>query len=93
MRFPVDVEEDRRARPAVTGYVYSQCAGAYATSVRLPVEALDASGPVAGSTTGFFGDVPPSDHSYFEITAPAKGASYRVTIQTFSWRAYGAGGG
>ena len=25
--------------------------------------------------------------------APAKAGSYRVTIQGFSWRAYGAGGG
>ncbi len=47
-----------------------------------------------GSTTGFvFGDVPPSDRSYFEVKAPAKAASYRVTVQTFSWRTYGAGGG
>jgi hypothetical protein len=62
--------------------------------MRLQVEALDASGQAVGSTTGFvFGDVPPSDRSYFEIKAPDRAASYRVTIQTFAWRAYGAGGG
>jgi hypothetical protein len=86
--------EDRRGRPVVTGYIYNQRAGSYATSVRLLVEALDASGGVVGSTTGFvFGDVPPSDRSYFEIKAPAQAARYRVSVQTFSWRAYGAGGG
>jgi hypothetical protein len=36
---------------------------------------------------------PPSNRSYFEIKAPAKAASYRVTIESFAWRAYGAGGG
>ena len=86
--------DDRRGRTIVSGYVYNQRAGTYATSMRLEVEALDASGRAAGSTTGFvFGDVPPSGRSYFEIRAPAKAASYRVTIQSFSWRAYGAGGG
>jgi hypothetical protein len=86
--------EDRGGRPLVSGYVYNQRAGSYATSVRLLVEALDASGQVVGSTTGFvLGEVPPSSRSYFEIKAPAKAASYRVTIQSFSWRAYGAGGG
>jgi hypothetical protein len=86
--------EDRRGRPVVTGYIYNERAGSYASSVRLLVEALDASGQVVGSTTGFvFGDVPPSDRSYFEVKAPAKAASYRVTVQTFSWRTYGAGGG
>jgi hypothetical protein len=86
--------EDRRGRPVVSGYVYNQRAGSYATSMRLLAEALDASGQVVGSTTGFVvGDVPPSGRSYFEIKAPAKAATYRVTIQTFTWRAYGGGGG
>ena len=40
-----------------------------------------------------FGDVPPSDRSYFAIKAPPRAASYRVSLQTFSWRSYGAGGG
>jgi hypothetical protein len=94
VRLEWTAREDRRGRPVVTGYLYNQRAGSYATSVRLLVEALDASGQVAGSTTGFvFGDVPPSDRSYFEVKAPAKTASYRVTIQTLSWRTYGAGGG
>jgi hypothetical protein len=86
--------EDRRGRPVVSGYVYNQRAGGYAVSVRLRVEALDGSGQVAGSTIGYvLGDVPPSNRSYFEIKAPAKAGSYRVTIESFDWRAYGAGGG
>jgi hypothetical protein len=86
--------EDRRGRPVVSGYVYNQRAGSYAAGVRLLVEALDGSGQVLGSTTGYvLGDVPPSNRSYFEIKAPAKAASYRVTIESFAWRAYGGGGG
>jgi hypothetical protein len=87
-------EEDRRGRPIVSGYVYNLRAGSFATGVRLLVEALDASGQVVGSTAGsVLGDVLPSSRSYFEIKAPAKAASYRVTIQSSAWRAYGAGGG
>jgi hypothetical protein len=86
--------EDRRGRPIVSGYVYNQRAGGYAVSVRLRVEALDGSGQVAGSTIGYvLGEVPPSNRAYFEIKAPAKAASYRVTIESYAWRAYGAGGG
>ena len=86
--------EDRRGRPVVSGYVYNQRAGSYAVSVRLLVDALDGSGQVTGSTVGYvLGEVPPSNRSYFEIKAPAKAASYRVTIESFAWRAYGAGGG
>ena len=86
--------EDRRGQPVVGGYVYNQRAGTYAVSVRLLVEALDGAGQVVGSTTGYvLGDVPPSNRAYFEIKAPAKAASYRVTIASFTWRAYGGGGG
>ena len=86
--------EDRRGHPIVSGYVYNQRAGGYAVSVRLQVEALDGSGQVAGSTIGYvLGEVPPSNRAYFEIKAPAKAASYRVTIESYAWRAYGAGGG
>jgi hypothetical protein len=37
--------------------------------------------------------VPPSSRSYFEIRAPVKAPSYRVTVDSFDWRGYGAGGG
>jgi len=94
LRVEATGSEDRRGRPVVSGYVYNQRAGSYAVSVRLLVEALDGSGQVLGSTIGYvLGDVPPSNRSYFEIKAPAKAASYRVTIASFTWRAYGAGGG
>lgn len=86
--------EDRRGRPVVGGYVYNQRAGSYAVSVRLRVDALDGAGQVTASAVGYvLGDVPPSNRSYFEIKAPAKAASYRVTIESYAWRAYGAGGG
>ncbi|HKW95536.1 MAG TPA: hypothetical protein VJX92_26855 [Methylomirabilota bacterium] len=78
----------------ISGYVYNLRSGAWATGVRLLVEGLDASGQVMESTTGsVLGEVPPSSRSYFEIRAAAKAASYRVTIRSASWRAYGAGGG
>lgn len=85
---------DRRGRPVVSGYVYNQRAGSYAENVRLLVEALDASGQVVGSTTGYvLGQVPPSNRAYFEVKAPPAAAGYRVGIQSFVWRAYGLGGG
>jgi len=84
---------DRRGRPVVSGYVYNERGGSYATAVRLRVDALDAGGQVIGSTTGYvLGDVPPSSRSYFEVGSPAPATDYRVTIESFAWRAYGAGG-
>jgi len=94
LRVEATGSEDRRGRPVVSGYVYNQRAGGYAVSVRLLVEALDGSGQVVGSTSGYvLGDVPPSNRSYFELKAPAKAASYRVTIASFICRVYGAGRG
>ncbi|HEU4439850.1 MAG TPA: FxLYD domain-containing protein [Methylomirabilota bacterium] len=87
-------DEDRRGRTLVSGYVYNERPGAYATGVRLRVEALDAAGQAVGSTTAYvMGDVPPSNRSYFEVKAPAKAAAFRVTVQSYTWRGYGAGGG
>jgi len=64
-----------------------------AANVRLQVEALDASGNVIGSNSGFvFGNVPPANRSYFGIPVPGSGASsYRVTVQTLDWRMYRRG--
>jgi|GEM_PF-942747 hypothetical protein len=87
-------DEDRRGRTLVSGYVYNERPGSYATGVRLRVDALDAAGQTVGSTTAYvMGDVPPSNRSYFEVKAPAKTAGFRVTVQSYSWRGYGAGGG
>lgn len=86
--------EDRHGRAVVSGYIYNERAGSYAAGVRLRVEALDASGQTVDTTSGYvFGDVPPSNRSYFEIKAPGKAAAYRVTVQSYVWRGYGAGGG
>jgi hypothetical protein len=94
LRVEWSASEDRRGRSVVSGYVYNRRAGTYAIAVRLRVEALDGSGGVVGSSTGYvMGDVPPSSRSYFEIRAPVKAPSYRVTVDSFDWRGYGAGGG
>jgi hypothetical protein len=84
-----------RKGPEIAGYVYNLRDGYWAANVRLQIEALDASGNVIGSRLGsVFGQVPPSDRSYFEIPVPISGAaSYRVTVQTLDWRSYGGGGG
>jgi hypothetical protein len=75
----------------IAGYVYNLRDGYWAADVRLEVEALDASGNVIGSNSGFvFGNVPSANRSYFEIPVPGSGAaSYRVTVQTLDWRIYG----
>lgn len=94
LRVEWSAREDRRGRPIVSGYIYNERPGSYATGVRLRVEALDAAGQIVDSTTGYvIGDVPPSNRSYFEVKAPAKAASLRVTVQSYSWRGYGGGGG
>lgn len=94
LRVEWSAAEDRRGRLVVGGYVYNDRAGSYATGVRLRVEALDAAGQTVASTIGYvLGDVPPSNRSYFEVKAPAKAAGYRVSVQSYAWRGYGAGGG
>jgi hypothetical protein len=84
-----------RKGPHIAGYLYNLHGGYWASNMRLQVEALDASGNVIGSRVGdVFGDVPPADRLYFEISVPSSGAaSYRVTVRTLDWRGYGGGGG
>jgi hypothetical protein len=94
LRVEWSASEDRRGRSVVSGYVYNRRAGTYAVAVRLRLEALDGSGAVIGSSTAYvMGDVPPSSRAYFESKAPVKASTYRVTIDSFDWRGYGAGGG
>ena len=94
LRVEWTAEDDRRGRTLVSGYVYNDRPGSYASDVRLRVDALDAAGQTVGSTTGYvMGDVPPSNRSYFEVRAPAKAAGFRVMVQSYTWRGYGAGGG
>src|SRR5262249_7535193 len=62
----------------VTGYVYGQYSGLWATHMQLAIERLDATGQVIGpSTTWVLGEVPPNNRAYFTARVePA--ASYRV---------------
>jgi hypothetical protein len=45
---------------------------------------------VVGRTIGFVqGAVPFNDRAYFEVLIKTPGASYRVTVTSFDWRAGG----
>src|SRR4026209_1878567 len=48
LRVEWSAEEDRRGRTAVSGYVYNERAGPYATGTRLRVDALDGAAPAGG---------------------------------------------
>ncbi len=76
-----------RGRTVVRGYVYNGY-GRPAVDVRLLIETLDASGAVVDRTIGFVtGAVSFNDPTYFGVPRP--GASYRVTVTSFDWRAGG----
>ena len=92
LRTEWSVEQTKRGRTQISGYVYNE-RDQWAATVRLLVEALDATGQVTGSGIGYvYGDVPPRSRAYFEVPVPAQGASYRITIRTVDWRGYGTGG-
>ncbi len=92
LRAEWSVEQTKRGRPQISGYVYNE-RDQWAATVRLLVEALDATGQVTGSGIGYvYGDVPPRSRAYFEVPVPAQGASYRITIRAVDWRGYGTGG-
>ena len=81
----------RGGKPAIQGYVYNDY-GRPATDVHLLVETLDASGAVTARTIGFVqGVVQFNDRVYFEVPLKAAGASYRVTVTSFDWKAGGGG--
>lgn len=92
--FVVEAHPDsRRGRPMVAGHVQNR-RGLQATHVQLRVEALNAAGAVAGSGVRFLDrDINPNDRVYFEITPPAEGVAYRVTVHYVSWQPGGGGGG
>ncbi len=78
-----------KGRPVIRGHVYNDY-GRPAVDVRLLVETLDASGAVVGRSIGFVvGAVPFADRAYFEMPVKTPGASYRVTVTSFDWRAGG----
>jgi hypothetical protein len=68
---------------AVQGYVYSS--HSYRVNgVRLQVEVLDSAGEVENRVFGWVpGDVPAGGRSYFFVSVPKRGASYRVKVLSF----------
>jgi hypothetical protein len=86
-----DPELATRGGPAVIGYVYNETANR-AGDVRLRAEVLDESGQVIGEGLGWvYGAVPPHDRGFFIVKVPRRGASYRVTVVSYSWLAIGGG--
>jgi hypothetical protein len=79
---------ERRGRPAVTGYVVNNYR-IRAANMRLAVEAIDASGKVVDTASGFVADVPPGARVYFEVPVKQKAPRYRVTISGWEWRESG----
>ncbi len=68
---------------AVQGYVISS--HSYRVNgVRLQVEVLDSAGEVQDRVFGWVpGDVPAGGRSYFFVSVPKRGASYRVKVLSF----------
>jgi hypothetical protein len=68
---------------AVQGYVISS--HSYRVNgVRLQVEVLDSAGEVENRVYGWVpGDVPAGGRSYFFVSVPKRGASYRVKVLSF----------
>ena len=92
LRLDWEAGTTRRGRPVIRGYVLNDH-GRPASDVRLLVETLDASGAVVARTIGFVhGLVHFNDRAYFEVPLKTPGASYRVTVTSFDWRAGGGGG-
>jgi len=92
-RFRIEFEvTPGQSRSVVSGYVYGQYSGLWATHMQLAIERLDAAGQVIGtSTTWVLGDVPPNNRAYFTARVePA--ASYRVRIISFDWVGRTGGG-
>lgn len=91
LRLDWDAGTGRGGKPVIQGYVYNDN-GRPAVDVHLLVETLDASGAVTARTIGFvIGPVQFKDRAYFEVPLKAAGASYRVTVTSFDWKAGGAG--
>jgi len=81
----------RGGRPVVRGYVYNQHQ-MRAENIILRVEQLDAQAqPVAARITYVAGTVPYRDRGYFEVSVPAAGATYRVSVQSFDRSGCGNG--
>ena len=73
-----------RAGWAVEGYVYND--SRYRVGgVRLRAEVLDGDGKVIGEGLGWvYGNVTAGGRAYFAVSVPRRGATYRVTVLTFT---------
>lgn len=77
--------ETRSGRPVVTGSLTNRY-GYSAANIQLLVEQLDAAGQPIAKTLGYInGDVPAGARAYFQVSVPAAGATYRVTVQSYDW--------
>jgi len=76
---------ERRGQPWLGGYVVSKW-GETATGVKLLVESLDANGQVVGQRVEWLNSVVPVfSRTYFEVPAPPRAASYRVSMYSFDF--------
>jgi hypothetical protein len=81
----------RRGGAVVRGYIYNEHQ-MRAENVRVRVEQLDADArPVVTRTVFVIGTIPYRDRGYFEVTMPAPGAAYRVSIESFDRAGCGNG--
>jgi hypothetical protein len=76
---------ESRGRPVVEGYIRNE-SGFAALRVRLLVESLDASGrPVEQRVEWLGSGLTPGRRVFFEVPAPQKSASYRVSVFSYDW--------
>ena len=81
----------RKSGAVVRGYVHNEHQ-MRAENVRVRVEQLDADArPVLTRTVFVVGTIPYRDRGYFEVTMPAAGATYRVSVESFDRAGCGNG--
>jgi len=76
---------DRQGQPYLRGYVENHY-GAQASRIQLLAESLDASGQIVAQRVEWLGsEVGPFSRRYFEIPAPQRASSYRVSVFAFDF--------
>jgi len=89
LRLDWEIGQTRSGQPLISGYIYNDY-GRAANNVRFLVETLDPSGRIIDRTLGFVpGSVPVFGRRYFDVPLKRPGASYRITVTAFEWRAAG----
>jgi hypothetical protein len=74
-----------RDQPMVSGYIKNN-GGFPARRIQLLVEALDASGRVAGQRVSWLGgDLTSGMRAYFQAPAPPPASTYRVSVFAYDW--------